>query len=126
MSRVFPAGPDLLTVDGRPVAPLTVARTHRERGRGLLGTTAVEGALWLDGASSVHMMGMRYAIDVAVVDRDGVVLHVGRLAPWTGLTRPRRAGRAVVEAAEGSMERWGVTPGVILGRSGSAEVSLPR
>lgn len=112
--RVFRAGPATLLVDGRPVAPVTVARTHRERGRGLLGTDAVEGALWLDGASSVHMMGMRYPIDVAVLDSDGRVLHVGTLRPWTGATRPRRRGRAVVEAAQGAMAEWGVRIGSVV------------
>lgn len=112
--RIFRAGPDTLLVDGRPVAPVTVARTHRDRGRGLLGTDAVEGALWLTGTSSVHMMGMRYAIDVAVLDGDGTVLHVGTIHPWTGGTRPRRRGRAVVEAAQGSMAAWGVHGGSVL------------
>lgn len=112
--RVFPAGPATLLVDGRPVAPVTVARTHRDRGRGLLGTDAVDGALWLVGASSVHMMGMRYPIDVAVLDEQGRVLHLGTLRPWTGVTRPRRAGRAVVEAAAGSMAAWRVSLGAVL------------
>lgn len=110
----MPAGADVLVVDGRPVAPVRVARTHREKGRGLLGTTGVDGALWLEGTSSVHMMGMRYPIDVAVLDGEGRVLHVATLPRWTGLTRPRLAGRAVVEAEQGSMATWGITPGAIL------------
>lgn len=112
--RVFRAGPSTLLVDGRPVAPVTVARTHRDRGRGLLGTDGVEGALWLSGASSVHMMGMRYAIDVAVLDGGGRVLHVGTLRPWVGATRPRRHGRAVVETAAGALAAWGVVVGSTL------------
>lgn len=117
--RILPAGPETLLVDGRAVAPLTVARTHREKGRGLLGTDGIEGAMWFEGASSVHMMGMRYAIDVAVLDADGVVLHVATLPRWTGATRPRRRGRAVVEAGAGAMEQWGVRPGSVLSRSRS-------
>ncbi|GGK80381.1 DUF192 domain-containing protein [Ornithinimicrobium pekingense] len=109
--RTFGPGRDRLLVDGRDVAAVHVATTHREKGRGLLGTDAVEGALWLDGASSVHMMGMRYAIDAAVLDRDGVVLHVATLRPWLGATRPRRSGRAVVEAPAGACVAWGVAPG---------------
>lgn len=103
------AGPHRLLVDGRAVAPLTVARTHREKGRGLLGTGGIEGAMWFHGTSSVHMMGMRYAIDVAVLDRDGRVLHLTTLTPWTGLTRPRRRGASVVEAAAGAMTAWQVS-----------------
>jgi len=118
--RVFGPGADRLLVDGRDVAPVHVATTHREKGRGLLGTDRVEGALWLDGASSVHMMGMRYPIDVAVLDGDGRVLHVATLRPWVGATRPRANGRAVVEAAAGSTARWGIRPGSRL------EVRAPR
>lgn len=95
MRPVFEAGPDTLLVDGRPVAPLTVARTHKDKGKGLLGTSGVKGALWLEGTSSVHMVGMRYPIDAAVLDEDGGVLAVATLSPWTGLTRPRLRGRAV-------------------------------
>ncbi|MGD8148824.1 DUF192 domain-containing protein [Ornithinimicrobium sp. Y1694] len=114
MKPAYVAGPEVLLVDDAPVARVTVARTHQEKGRGLLGTSSVEGALWLDGASSVHMMGMAYPIDVAVLDRDGVVLKVATLPPWTGLTRPRLKGRAVVEAAAGSMTTWGVRKGARL------------
>lgn len=109
--RTFGPGGDRLLVDGRDVAPVHVATTHREKGRGLLGTDAVVGALWLEGASSVHMMGMRYAIDAAVLDGDGRVLHVATLRPWVGATRPRLTGRAVVEAAAGACRAWGITPG---------------
>lgn len=109
--RTFGPGADRLLVDGREVAPVHVATTHREKGRGLLGTDAVEGALWLEGASSVHMMGMRYPIDVAVLDGSGTVLHVVTLRPWVGATRPRLAGRVVVEMAAGSCRRWGIAPG---------------
>lgn len=114
MRPVFEAGPDLLLADGREVARVTVARTHREKGRGLLGTGGVRGALWLHGTSSVHMVGMSYAIDVAVLDGDGLVLRTATLRPWTGMTWPRRGARSVVEAAPGALEGWGVRPGVRL------------
>ena len=52
---------------------------------------------------SVHMVGMRYPIDVAVVDKDGIVLQVATLRPWTGMTRFRRKASATIEAAAGSM-----------------------
>ncbi|HYF71989.1 MAG TPA: DUF192 domain-containing protein, partial [Nocardioides sp.] len=62
----------------------------------------------------VHMVGMRYPIDVAVVDRDGTVLLVATLRPLVGMTRPRRRASATVEAAAGSMAAWGVRPGSVL------------
>jgi uncharacterized protein len=110
----FGPGPDTLLCDGRPVAPLALAENSVSRGRGLLGTDAVEGALWITRCPSVHMVGMRYPIDVAVVDRDGVVLKVKTLRPWTGATWPRRSASATIEAAAGALTGWGVRPGVRL------------
>ena len=109
--RTFGPGPDTLLCDGRPVAPVAVAETSATRRRGLLGTDGVEGALWITRCPSVHMIGMRYPIDVAVVDRDGLVLQVKTIQPWTGGTWFRLRASATVEAAAGSMAQWGVTPG---------------
>lgn len=112
--RVFGPGERTLVCDGRPVAPLAVATTGRARRRGLLGTRAVEGALWITRCPSVHMVGMRYPIDVAVVDRAGEVILVATLRPWLGITRPRRRASATIEAAAGSMAAWGVGVGSVL------------
>ena len=57
------------------------------------------------------MMGMRYPIDVAVVDRDGVVLQVKTLRPWTGATLPQWGASATIEAAAGALAGWGVRVG---------------
>jgi uncharacterized membrane protein (UPF0127 family) len=109
--QTFGPGPDTLLCDGRPVAPVAVAEDSATRGRGLLGTNAVVGALWITRCRSVHMVGMRYPIDVAVVDRDGVVLQVTTLRPWTGATWPRRGAFATIEAAAGALAEWGVRTG---------------
>lgn len=117
MSRartVFGPGDRRLLCDGRPVAPLAVADSTATRRKGLLGTSGVEGALWITRCPSVHMMGMRYPIDVAVVDRDGVVLHRSTLRPWTGMTRWRLRASATVESAAGSMDGWGIAVGSVL------------
>lgn len=100
-----------LVCDGVDVAPLLVAETPSERRKGLLGSDDVEGALWITKCPSVHMVGMRYPIDVAVVDRDGVVLKVATLAPWWGATAPRLRAKATIEARAGSMAAWGVARG---------------
>jgi uncharacterized membrane protein (UPF0127 family) len=107
----FGPGDRVLMCDGRPVAPLAVADTARTRRRGLLGTSAVEGALWITRAPSVHMVGMRYPIDVAVVDKGGRVIHLATLRPWTGMTRFRLRASATIEAAAGAMAAWGVRMG---------------
>jgi len=110
-ARVFGPGTEVLLLDGEPVAPLAVARDSRSRGRGLLGTSSIRGALWITKCRSVHMVGMRYPIDVAVVDGGGVVLAVATLRPWTGITRPRGRASATIEAGAGSMAVWGVHQG---------------
>jgi uncharacterized protein len=111
---VFGPGDQVLLCDGRPVAPLAVADSARTRRKGLLGSSAVEGALWITRAPSVHMVAMRYPIDVAVVDKQGLVLHVDTLRPWTGMTRFRLRASATIEAAAGSMAAWGVRVGSVL------------
>lgn len=108
------AGPERLLVDGEDVAPVLVADTPATRRKGLLGTTGVEGALWITRCPSVHMMGMRYPIDVAVLDREGVVLRTATLAPWWGMTWPRPRARATVEMMPGSLHAWGIRPGRVL------------
>ena len=118
--RVFGPGPATLVCDGRAVAPVAVAETYATRRKGLSGTDRVEGALWITRCPSVHMIGMRYPIDVAVVDRDGAVLATKTLRPWTGGTGFRRRAVATVEAAAGAMAGWGGTPGVQLGVSRTA------
>ena len=112
--KIFGPGPYTLLCDGRPAAALAVAEDSAARGRGLLGTDSIEGALWITRCPSVHMMGMRYPVDVAVVDREGNVLQVKTLRPWTGATWPRRSASATVEAAAGALATWGVRPGVRL------------
>jgi uncharacterized membrane protein (UPF0127 family) len=98
-------------LNGFPLSPLIVAKSARERGRGLLGTNGIAGAMWIEPCPSVHMVGMRYPIDVAQVADDGTVLAVKTLRPWTGLTWPSRKVRAHVEAAVGFFARSGVNAG---------------
>jgi uncharacterized protein len=93
--------------------PLEIATSYRARTRGLLGRDAIEGALLLSPASSIHTFGMRFAIDVAYLDRELTVLSVRTMRPWR-MGLPRLRSRHVVEAAAGAMEKWGVRVGVRL------------
>ena len=99
-----------LVVDGRTVARLTLADTFLTRLRGMLGRTRLPDALLLIPGNSVHGIGMRVPLDVAVLDRDGWVLWTGVLRPWHA-TRTVRGGRKVLEAPIGSFERWGLAEG---------------
>lgn len=100
----------LLQCDGVAVAPVLVAETVRERGRGLLGRDGVDGAMLLQPCRSVHTFGMRFAIDVAFCDRDLLVLRTVTLArnrPGAVVWR----AVAVIEAEAGAFDRWGLTVG---------------
>ncbi|WP_426574159.1 DUF192 domain-containing protein [Aquihabitans sp. McL0605] len=99
-----------LLVDDRDVAHLEVAATRRARARGLLGRDAIDGALLLAPAGSVHTVGMRFPIDVALCTRGLRVVAV-RTVPAGRLVLPHRGGRAVLEAEAGSFSRWGLGVG---------------
>jgi uncharacterized membrane protein (UPF0127 family) len=80
-----------------------VAATRATRRRGLLGREslgATEGLL-LTPCKAVHTVGMRFAIDVIFIDRDGrAVRIVPALAPWR-IAMSARA-KAVIELAAGT------------------------
>jgi hypothetical protein len=96
--------------DGEVLASLDLARTWRDRAKGLLGRDGIEGALMLAPARSVHTVGMRFAIDVAFCDGDGVVLRVVTL-PRYRVAMPVLKARSVVEAEAGTFARWNLQPG---------------
>ena len=104
-----------LIVDGNPVA-LEIASSGKARMRGLLGRDGFHGALLLTPARSVHTMRMRFAIDVAYLDRDLNVLAVETVRPHR-LGRVVRGARQILEAEAGSFEKWGLRPG--------SELSIP-
>ncbi|GAA1902687.1 DUF192 domain-containing protein [Streptomyces durmitorensis] len=99
----------LLLPSGRTL-PLEIADSAGARRRGLLGRDGVAGALLLTPASSVHTVGMRFAIDVAYLDRELRVLAVRTMRPGR-IGWPRARARHVLEAEAGAMALWGVRRG---------------
>jgi uncharacterized protein len=95
------------------LGPVERAVTVAARTRGLLGRTGIDGALVLSPASSVHTIGMRFAIDVAHLDADLRVLRITTMAPHR-LGRPVRRSRHVLEAQAGSFARWGLRVGDVV------------
>jgi uncharacterized membrane protein (UPF0127 family) len=91
--------------------PLEIATSYRARTRGLLGRDGLTGAMLLSPAASVHTVRMRFAIDVAYLDRRLRVLAVRTMVPGR-FGRPRPRARHVLEAEAGSMAAWGLRPGV--------------
>ena len=109
-----------LTIDGEDTGtPLWIARTRRQRSKGLLGTDGIDGALWIPRCNWVHCLGMRHTIDVVYATRSGRVLAVTPLRPGRiGLPRLRAA--TVVEMAQGEAARLGIRPGSILSAAPAA------
>lgn len=70
--------------------------------------------LLLQPCNSIHMLFMRFPIDVAFVDRDGAVLHQHHaIRPWR-LGRLVRRARAAYELPPGTLARHGVERGTVL------------
>ena len=94
---------------------LRIADSFFSRLRGLLGTAALSRgeALLLRPCNNIHMLGMRYAIDVAFVSATGHVLKtVAELAPG-GFARCGEA-RCVVEMPCGTLHSTGTGLGDLL------------
>ena len=84
-----------------------IAATRTSRRRGLLGRDRLDktSAMLLAPCAGVHTAGMRFAIDVVFVDREGYAVKVVRnLRPWRIALASR--ARAVIELQGGSL-RWG-------------------
>ncbi len=107
------------------------ADTFFRRLVGLLGrkSLADDEGLWIEPCDSVHTLFMRFPIDVAFVDRAGVVVRkLDRLPAWR-VTRIHHRARACVELAAGVLQRYGVVEGsrlalVASGAETSAGASL--
>ncbi|WP_354699509.1 hypothetical protein DSM112329_05226 [Paraconexibacter sp. AEG42_29] len=116
------AAPFVITCRGRVLcAQCTVARTSRQRLRGLIGRPLpAGGGLLIVPCASVHTAFMRRAIDVVFLDRAGCVLRVvPALGPWRVVAC--RGSRAVLELPAGTCTAVGVAAGVTL-RSAGAEL----
>jgi uncharacterized membrane protein (UPF0127 family) len=99
-----------LVRDDEVVASVEIAARRRDRTRGLLGRSGIDGALLLRPARSVHTFGMRFPIDVAYLDGELRVLRTVTVRA-NRLPRPEWRARAVVEAEAGAFERWNLRRG---------------
>lgn len=93
------------------------ARSAPERMRGLLDEDHLDpgGALIIDPCNSVHMFGMRFAIDVIFVDKDDRVVRViPKLQPWR-FTRIHLRARRCIELPVGVIAASRTEVGDVLG-----------
>ncbi len=89
------------------VCALEMTDSFAERIRGLRGRDGCEGGLHMPGARAVQTVGMRFALDVAFLSGDLVVIKMVRLPPWRIAIR-RSGVRSVLQTRAGALERWGV------------------
>lgn len=91
---------------------IQVPNTFIQRAKGLLGREklgANEGLL-LENCSSIHMFGMKFALDIVFLDREWTVVKiVQNLAPWR-MSACFKA-RHVLEMEAGNAARVGLTNG---------------
>jgi hypothetical protein len=83
------------------------------RFRGLLGTDrlAAGDGLILRPCRSIHMFGMRYPIDVAFIDRDGLVVATYAALPPGRWTSVHRTAAAALELPAGTLSDAATSPG---------------
>lgn len=86
---------------------LIEAHTHRSRRRGLarLDTLAPDVALHIPGTKSVHTFGMRFALDLIWLAKDGTVTRIDRDVGPRRITFCRGA-RSVVETVAGTADEF--------------------
>lgn len=97
--------PAVLLNGHRVVRHLEVADTMASRMVGLLGRRGIEqgGGLWITPCSSIHMLFMRFAIDVVFLDRDHQVVRVHEdVRPWR-FARGGRHAHSVLELPQGTI-----------------------
>lgn len=99
-----------LVRDGEVLASAEIARGPARRARGLAGRDHFRGAMVLQPCRQVHTAGMRFPLDVAFCDRDGVVLRIVTLRAWR-ISRVVWRSHFALEAEAGSFERWGLRVG---------------
>lgn len=103
----------LVTEEGRVLASAEVATDRRSRRRGLLGRDGLDGALVIPRCRWVHTIGMRFPLDVAFLDADGVVVKTMHMHRHR-IGVPVHRADTVVEAAEGAFARWGLHVGDVI------------
>jgi uncharacterized membrane protein (UPF0127 family) len=99
-----------LVRDGEVLATLEIAESSKARARGLLGRDDFDGALLLRPARSVHTIGMRFAIDVAFVDKEMVVLRTVTMARWR-VGMPVWKADGVIETRADTFGHWNLQVG---------------
>lgn len=100
-----------LFCDGVAVAPVELADTKIQKTMGLLGRSHINGAMVFRNVARVHTFFMRFPIDVAYCDDDGIVIATETLLP--NRLGTHHAGCALlIECQAQSLAKWRIKKGV--------------
>lgn len=99
-----------LVSDARVLASAEVSPDRASRRRGLLKRDSLDGAFVIDRCRWIHTIGMRFPIDVAYLDGDGMVIKTMQMNRHR-LGVPVWRARSVIEAEAGAFARWGLHVG---------------
>jgi uncharacterized protein len=102
----------LATEPTDPELVLHVARRYGERRRGLarMEPMPTDHALHIVGTNSVHTFGMRFALDLVWLGREGRVVRIDTNVPARRVKTCLRA-RSVIEACAGHGDRFAAAIG---------------
>lgn len=92
------------------------AKSFWQRGRGLLGRDglAEEGGMVFEPCSNIHMLGMKFALDVVFLDKAGRVLKLyPDLKPWRPYAGARKA-HMTLELPVGTIAKSNTTVGDVI------------
>ena len=99
-----------LVSNGRVLASAEVAADRRQRNKGLIGRESFQGALVLRRCRWIHTVGVKFPLDVAYLDKTGVVVKTIHMHPLR-VGVPVFRACSVVEAEAGAFGRWGLHVG---------------
>ncbi|MGB0114133.1 MAG: DUF192 domain-containing protein [Ilumatobacteraceae bacterium] len=102
-----------LVCDARVLASAELADTRKARRQGLLGRDHLDGALVIERCRWIHTVGMKFPIDVAYLDGDGIVVKTIQMHRFR-LGIPVWRARSVIEAQAGAFGRWGLRVGDVV------------
>ena len=102
-----------VTRDSVVAERVEVAETSETRNKGLLGRTGLEPGtgLWLVPCEWVHMFGMKFPIDIVVLDKKDVVVGVQERLKPGGIGKFFWGAHSTLELPVGTLEASGTVKG---------------
>ena len=96
--------------DTRVLASANLARTRRERRRGMKDFPDASLPLVITPCNWVHSFGMKFPVDVVYLDANDAIIDIALLKPGR-IALPRRHAVRVIETQPNACRLWGIAPG---------------